>query len=345
MKRRSPKQWYTRAVAALQRRKGVDNPRAVAIALWKRMPAARQRAALIGKCTPLSGIDSAHIKAAIKATAEKVAHDGFDKARKAAKKYGTVLTLRPMKRVKAAAEKMARRAGVAVARKVIQAATKAARKLETQRNPGKGAGMSGKRRKRGHGGRYVKGGRGVKHVMVVGEPGARKHKKRGRRRYHGGMAGLPSMKGGMVKAGTNIAIGVVGAVAGALGMRYVPVADARAKAAIPLLLGIFLAVKMKNEMVKAAAGGLAIAGGLALTKALAPNLPVLAGLDDETTYLPAPDDAAADQVAAALEQQEEMEGTDAEDEDLMGEIVDLSGADRMGTEATTGPQTVADLLR
>jgi hypothetical protein len=243
---------------------------------------------------------------------------------------------------------VARRAGASLARKVAQVAARAARKLEKHHNPGKGAGMAGKKRKRGRGGRFVKGGGGgrVKHVMVVGDPGAKKHKRRGRRRYHGGLAGLPSMKGGMVKAGTNIAIGVAGAVAGALGMRYVPVADARAKAAIPLLLGIVLAVKMKNEMVKAAAGGLAVAGGLALTKALAPNLPVLAGLDDEATYLPTADDEAAEEVAAALEEQENADDEDAgEDEDLMGSLVDLSGADRMGMSATTGPQTVADLLR
>jgi len=340
--KRSPKKWYARAVAALRRRGDVDNPRAVAIALWKRMRPSHRRAALAGECTPISGFDSAAIKAAIKATASKVARAAVNQAKIAVKKHGTLLTLRPLPRVKAAVAKMARKVAAAAARKW------------KSHNPRKGAGMAKRKshKRRGRGGRFSGGGGGkVRHVMVVGGGGGGgyKKKRRGRRRYHG-LAGLGGSKGDMMAAGTNVAIGIAGAIAGALGMRYVPVADARAKAAIPLLLGLVLSVKMRQPMIRAASGGLAIAGGLALIKALAPNLPVLAGLDAEDELLGgATQEQIADQVAAALEDEggeDGMEGATEEDEELMGVVQDLSGDGRLGySPASGGPQTVADLLR
>jgi hypothetical protein len=86
--------------------------------------------------------------------------------------------------------------------------------------------------------------------------------------------------------------GVVGAIAAGAVASRVPVKDPKLKAALPMALGAALvAAKQtrKNPMVRNAAIGAIVAGGLATAKQLAPDLPLLAGEDsymDELDYFP-----------------------------------------------------------
>jgi len=101
-------------------------------------------------------------------------------------------------------------------------------------------------------------------------------RKGGRRRGHKGGGG----KTDIMHLATKIGIGAAGAVGGALIARQVPV-DAKIKPFIPIAAGIGLAMFVKNPMAGYAGVGMAIAGLLASIKTFAPNIPMLAGIDDE----------------------------------------------------------------
>jgi len=104
--------------------------------------------------------------------------------------------------------------------------------------------------------------------LIMGK--RRKH--RGRRMS--GMSGL--MPKNMKGTAQDILFGSAGAIGAAYGMRYIPLQDTRIKAAIPILLGMFLAGN-RNTMISRAGLGIGIAGALAAVKAFMPNVPMLQG--------------------------------------------------------------------
>ena len=105
-------------------------------------------------------------------------------------------------------------------------------------------------------------------------------RRRSRRRYSGGL-----LAGGKINP-VEIATDIVGLGAGAVGASFiakmVPVKDARLKAAIAIALGLGIgATKLgRNRIMKSLAGGAIAVGSLSLVKALAPQLPLLSGVED-----------------------------------------------------------------
>jgi hypothetical protein len=81
---------------------------------------------------------------------------------------------------------------------------------------------------------------------------------------------------------TATALGVLGALVGSIGTaKFAPASmNPKIRAALPLGAGLLLATMMRNRMIQAAGAGMAIAGGLAIVKLMAPTLPALAGVDD-----------------------------------------------------------------
>lgn len=100
-----------------------------------------------------------------------------------------------------------------------------------------------------------------------------KKRKGGRRRGRGG-------KKDIMHLATKIGVGAAGAIVGALVTRQVPV-DAKVKPFIPIAAGIAAAMFIRNPLAGYAGVGMAIAGALAAIKTFAPNVPMLAGVDDE----------------------------------------------------------------
>lgn len=81
------------------------------------------------------------------------------------------------------------------------------------------------------------------------------------------------------------------AIAGGIGAGFLasklPVTDNRVKSAIPIAAGILLSgtIGRKNKMAKGVAEGMVILGAVSLFKALAPNVPMLAG-DGPQCFIP-----------------------------------------------------------
>lgn len=76
------------------------------------------------------------------------------------------------------------------------------------------------------------------------------------------------------------AVAVGGGVAASMAAHYIPIANPKAKAAIPILLGMVLAslpLARKNKMVHAAAIGSVVVGAMSLVRQMAPNVPLLTG--------------------------------------------------------------------
>lgn len=127
-------------------------------------------------------------------------------------------------------------------------------------------------------------------------------------------------KGFLGKAGVgpiiqDAALAVGGGVAAGFLSNKLPIADPRIKAAAPIVGGIGLAMTVgkKNPMVKGVAQGMVILGTVALIKQFAPNVPMLAGEEDDL-LLPSDYDMPM------------LGYDDFEDDDLMGEPVQI-GAD------------------
>lgn len=154
-------------------------------------------------------------------------------------------------------------------------------------------------------------------VIVMGS----KKTRRARRRSPA-LMGFPG--GNLVKRmganALNVASGVAGGVAGAYVANMVPVTDARIKAAIPTLAGIFLASFAKIPALKFAGVGLGVMGGLSLVRAFLPGVGLLAG--DIPLYLP-----------ASGSQMGELSDLS------LGEVTDLSGMEG----STVGYVTQADM--
>jgi len=79
---------------------------------------------------------------------------------------------------------------------------------------------------------------------------------------------------------------VAGAVAGSFLVNKLPI-DAKLKAVLPFAGGAYIASRFaaKNKAVEGLALGLMVMGGLSLVKQFSPNIPMLAG-NDENVYLP-----------------------------------------------------------
>lgn len=102
-------------------------------------------------------------------------------------------------------------------------------------------------------------------------------------------------KGRTVKGNTDVIANGAMALVGAIGASYLankmPIKDERIKAAVPV--GIGLAVSMvpqlkKNKFSTAIAAGAITAGGLSVVKRVAPQVPLLAGEEDDYYYMGEP---------------------------------------------------------
>ncbi len=150
-----------------------------------------------------------------------------------------------------------------------------------------------------------------KRRKAVGNMAKRKKATPKRRRKSGG---------GKVNA-QKILMQGVGAAAGAVGAgvvaNMIPLPDPRMKAALPIVAGVVLGMsKMgRANVMKFASVGMISAGALALVRQFAPNVPLLAGEDQEMLdYVPGNDEELA------------LLGYDEENyEDFSGSPVDLDG--------------------
>ena len=93
-------------------------------------------------------------------------------------------------------------------------------------------------------------------------------------------------------------IGGGAAAAGAIGAgvaaNFIPIPNPKIKAAIPILMGIVLAATKigRGQVMQTVSAGMIAAGALAVTKQLAPNVPLLAGEDDEMVFIPSNEEEA-----------------------------------------------------
>jgi hypothetical protein len=117
----------------------------------------------------------------------------------------------------------------------------------------------------------------------------RKHRTRRIRsiaRYHG------ESSRGVVKTATKAAMLAAGGIAGAFASKYVPIQNAKVKAAMPLLLGLALSMTKfgKKPLMADLAMGASVVGVLSLVKVFVPTLPTMAG--DEYYFPTSPEEAA-----------------------------------------------------
>lgn len=85
----------------------------------------------------------------------------------------------------------------------------------------------------------------------------------------------------------NIGLAIAGAVGASMLVSKIPVKDPRVKALIPLGVGVVGAIQAKKPMMRSAALGIAFSGGMGLIKTQFPNLPMLAGEDENyLDYVP-----------------------------------------------------------
>lgn len=127
-------------------------------------------------------------------------------------------------------------------------------------------------------------------------------------------------KGFLGKAGVgpivrDSALAVGGGIAAGFLSNKLPIQDPRLKAAAPVIGGLALAMTVgkKNPMVKGVAQGMIILGTVAMVRQFAPNVPMLAGEEDDY-LLP---DYSPDMLGYT------DEDFDFEDDDLMGEPVQI----------------------
>lgn len=126
-----------------------------------------------------------------------------------------------------------------------------------------------------------------------------------------------------------------GVVAGAVGAGFianqVPIKDPRIKAVIPIIMGLLLSnVKMlKGQAGQAMTLGMVAAGGLALVKQFAPNIPVLAGEGEEFLDYISPEEQEAAMLGYYDDDPDSDEFAGGEEEDiedaLTGESEDMLG--------------------
>jgi len=149
----------------------------------------------------------------------------------------------------------------------------------------KGDCMSGKRRRR-------------RRAKFTGFEGRRKRRRsrrsygfEGRRRrkryYGGGGGGRVSPVGAII----NGAVAIGGGVASSMAAHYIPIANPKIKAVIPIAIGLALGVMpmtRRNKVMQSVALGSIIVGGLSLVRQMLPTVPLLTGdiYEGETMYVP-----------------------------------------------------------
>jgi len=127
------------------------------------------------------------------------------------------------------------------------------------------------------------------------------------------------------------AAATAGAIGAGVAANYIPMPNPKIKAAIPIVAGIMLASTKigRSAMMQTVATGMIAAGALALTKQLAPNVPLLAG-EDEIEFIP----SNYEEDAMLGYSQPEMLGEsvyvgdeidDAIEDELSGEAYDVAG--------------------
>ena len=144
--------------------------------------------------------------------------------------------------------------------------------------------------------------------------------------------------GDMQKKLTSVGLGMAGAVAANMAANAIPIPDPRLQAALPLVGGmVLMMMPAKNKMFAEVGLGMAIGGGLSTLKAVAPNMPFLAGdealeleyLDsDDIPMLPEEIEAAMLEGEITPEEGEvllEATGLSGEVEDYAGEVEDYAG--------------------
>ena len=136
----------------------------------------------------------------------------------------------------------------------------------------------------------------------------------------------------MKSTAQDILFGAAGAVGAAYGMKFIPLQNRNLKAAVPILLGLFLSGQ-KNAMVARAGLGIGIAGALAAVKSFMPNVPMLEGsalgedplleyTGEDEDVAGEDEDVAGDALGAIADFSGENDGMAPE---LMGAIADFSG--------------------
>lgn len=151
--------------------------------------------------------------------------------------------------------------------------------------------------------------------------------------------------GGKVNA-QKILMQGVGAAAGAVGAgvvaNMIPLPDPRMKAALPIVAGVVLGMsKMgRTNVMKFASVGMISAGALALVRQFAPNVPLLAGEDQEMLdYVPGNDE----ELALLGYDEENYEYFSGAPVDLDGESVEVAGESEDIEEMDGEFMTTADI--
>jgi hypothetical protein len=101
----------------------------------------------------------------------------------------------------------------------------------------------------------------------------RRHKRHSRR-YYGGDKVSP------MNTLINGAVAVGGGVAASMAAHYIPVANLKIKAGIPIAIGALLAMlpmTRRNKTIQAVALGSVVVGAMSLVRQMAPNIPLLTG--------------------------------------------------------------------
>lgn len=95
-------------------------------------------------------------------------------------------------------------------------------------------------------------------------------------------------KSGAVSMLKDAALAVGGGVAAGVITNKLPIQNPKIKASIPIVLGIALASTMgkKSEIARGIANGMIVLGSVGLFRQFAPNVPMLAGEEDNQYYLP-----------------------------------------------------------
>lgn len=129
-------------------------------------------------------------------------------------------------------------------------------------------------------------------------------------------------------------LGMAGAIGANMASNLIPLPDPRLQAALPLVAGIAMIMGSgKNKMLEDLGFGMAIGGGLSTLKAVAPNIPFLAGdamYDDDLPLLPQDVQQALLEGEVTPEEAEvlmEAAGLNGEPVDFAGEPLDFGGED------------------
>lgn len=117
--------------------------------------------------------------------------------------------------------------------------------------------------------------RSRRHYGFEGKARRTRRSRRSVRRFSGARIGGVNVMG----IGTDVVGMAGGAVAGSAVAKFVPIADPRIKALIPLLLGIVLSSMKfaKSRIMQAVATGSTAVGVISLVRQFLPNVPMLAG--------------------------------------------------------------------